>query len=85
MKHELIRVYKMKNGSKTEKAGLHMYTKYHEAVMLLKFSTTVLTIDVENLTWLVNRKRMSIRPEMESHNMGPHVNAVNHISRSCGK
>jgi hypothetical protein len=39
-----------KNGSMTEKAGLHMYTKYHEAVMLLKFSITVLTIDVEHLT-----------------------------------
>jgi hypothetical protein len=25
-----------KNGSKTEKAGLHLYTKYHEALMLRK-------------------------------------------------
>jgi hypothetical protein len=31
----------LKKGSKTEKAVLHIYTKYHEAVMLLKFSTTV--------------------------------------------
>jgi hypothetical protein len=28
-----------KNGSKTEKAGLHLYTKYHEAVMLQKMFT----------------------------------------------
>jgi hypothetical protein len=64
------------NGSTTEKAGLHMFTKYHEAVM---------AIDVENLTKLVNREWMSTRPELESHNMGPHANVVNHISRGCGK
>jgi hypothetical protein len=29
-------IYLIKNGSKTEKAGLHLYTKYHEAVMLRK-------------------------------------------------
>jgi hypothetical protein len=43
-----------KNGSKTEKARLHLYTKYHEA-------------------------------EIESHSMGPCVNAVCQISRCCDK
>jgi hypothetical protein len=56
-----------------------MFTKYHEAVnCFLNFLP--LTIDVENLTKSVNRKWMSNRPEMESNNMGPHVNAVNHIA-----
>jgi hypothetical protein len=61
-----------------------MYTKYHEAVNCY-LNILALTIDVENLTKSVNRKWMSNRPEMECHNMGPHVNAVNHKSRGCGK
>jgi hypothetical protein len=73
----------IKNGSKTEKAVLHMYTKYHEAVKCYS-NFLPLTIDVENLTKSVNRKWISNRPEMVSHNMGPYVNAVNHISRGCG-
>jgi hypothetical protein len=28
------------NGSKTEKAGLHLYTKYHDAVILQKKIST---------------------------------------------
>jgi hypothetical protein len=34
----------------TEKAGLHLYTKYHEAVMLR------MAINVEHLTEWVNQK-----------------------------
>ena len=39
------------------------------------------TIDhyVENITKSVNRKWMSDRPEIESHDMGPRVNAVYQI------
>jgi hypothetical protein len=60
----------VKNGSKTEKAGLQMYKKYHEAVnCYLNFLP--LTINVQNLTKLANRKWMSHRPELKSHGMGP--------------
>jgi hypothetical protein len=31
-------IIQKKKGSKTEKVGLHLYTKHHEAVTLLKFS-----------------------------------------------
>jgi hypothetical protein len=41
-KHRLI------NGSKTEKAVLHLYIKNHDAVMLRK--KLQLTINIENLT-----------------------------------
>jgi hypothetical protein len=58
------------------KARLRMCTKYHEAVYCY-LNLLSLTIDVENLIKSVNRKWMSNRPEMESHKMGPHVNAVN--------
>jgi hypothetical protein len=61
-----------------------MYTKYHEAVnCYLNFLP--LTINVENLTKLANRKWMSDRPEMKSHGMGLCVNAVYHISKGCDK
>jgi hypothetical protein len=42
-----------------------------------------LTINVENLTKSPNRKWMCNRPEIESHGMGPRVNAVYLISRGC--
>jgi hypothetical protein len=35
-----------------------------------------MTINVENLTKPLNRKWMSDRPEINSHSMGPRVNAV---------
>jgi hypothetical protein len=44
-----------------------------------------LTIYVENITKLVNRKWISHRPEIESHSMGPCVNAVCQILRGCDK
>jgi hypothetical protein len=58
----------IKNGSKTEKAGLHLYIKFYEAVLLRK--KIPMTINVENLAEWVNRKWMSYTPEIESHDMG---------------
>jgi hypothetical protein len=73
----------LKNGSKTGKDGLHLYTKYHDAVMLRK--KLPLTIYVENLTKSENRKWMSNRPEIEPQGMGPRVNVLCQISRGCDK
>jgi hypothetical protein len=44
-----------------------------------------LTINVENLTKLANRKWMSDRPEIKSHGMGPCVDAVYQVSRGYDK
>jgi hypothetical protein len=51
-------MYFNKNGSKAKLIGLHLHTKYHEAMML------PLTINGEHLTKSVNRKWMSDRPEL---------------------
>jgi hypothetical protein len=36
---KILRNMIRKNGSETEKAGLHLYTKHHEALMLQKMFT----------------------------------------------
>jgi hypothetical protein len=54
--------------------GLHLYTKYLEAVIVRKFLP--LTMNVENLAKSVNRKGMSNRPEIESQGMGSRGNVV---------
>jgi hypothetical protein len=41
--------------------------------------------NVENLTKSANRKWMRDRSEIESHSMGPCVDAVYQISRGCDK
>jgi hypothetical protein len=68
-----------------------LYTKNQKAVISScqencneKF--LLLTINVENLTKLANRKWMRDRPEIESHSMGPTcVDAVYQISKGCDK
>jgi hypothetical protein len=86
---------------------LHLYTKYHEPVLVWKLTmgprvnvvsqisrgcdencyenTLPLTINVEHLTKLIKRKWMSNIPEIESHDMGLHVNDVYQMSRDCDK
>jgi hypothetical protein len=53
---------------------------------LLKYENFLpLTIYVENLTKLANRKWMSDRPEIKSYGMGPCVDAVYQITKGCDK
>jgi hypothetical protein len=70
---------------------LMLYAKYQEAVISSCWEENFyehflpLTINVKNLTKSVNRKWISHRPEIESHGMGPCVNAVCQILRGCDK
>jgi hypothetical protein len=63
-------------------------TKYQEAVICSCWENCYgnflpFTINVENLTKSENRKWMSHIPEIISHGMWLHVNAVYQISRGC--
>jgi hypothetical protein len=64
---------------KTKKAGLHLYTKYHETVMLLKFSS------IDDLTKSLDRWCINDRLLIDSHVMGHNVYAVYQIITSCDK